>query len=162
SSRTSLRQGESLVAGAGQFLSKNAMSSVCTWAGRLPCTSARELGAVRLMAGWEGAIVADDFLVRGPRLGPSQRRDCAPGPGEEPLDVSKENSLRSPAHHLPAGVMPSVSWSPLRELLRVRLPLSTSTVRLPKRVEIELRPDEEMREPKLLEAATQDWFTFVC
>jgi len=114
------------------------------------------------MAGWEGAIVEDDFWVRGPRLDPGQERACARIPWEERFDVIEENVLRHPGRHLPSGVLPSVSWSPLRELLRVRLPLSTSAARLPKRVEIELRSDEEMREPKLLEAATQDWLAFAC
>ena len=94
------------------------------WAVRMPRASASSLGALRLLPGIEAALGGDEIWLRGETLREGDELQLRLLPGAERYSVDDEGALVPAEHRVPAGWLPNAPWLPLREFLRVTLPLT--------------------------------------
>ena len=129
----------------------------CGWAVRFPREHVEEVARLWHVAGVEVFDAGADVWFRGQQLDPDIDAILRGFLSGKRFLVLADGQLQSPRELVPKGYLPDGSWVPLREWLRLEMPIAQLGGRLANRLTFRWVRSQSALEPKLMLADLADW-----
>jgi len=131
------------------------------WAICIGVEDASALAPLRLVSGVEIAAIGVDLWLRGRALDDSTAARLCALPGRRRFEWIGSDQLRRIDHRIPSERLPTASWQPLSEWLRVELPTTALPAYLPATVSLRLVRSADERDPDMLLTTLPAFHRFV-
>ncbi len=127
------------------------------WAARLRTADAAFVGRLRLEAGIEVLEMAETLWLRGSSSDERLELILRQIPDADRFEVLPDGQLRPEGCRLPHGRLPLGTWTSLKSLMTVELPVATLAARLSERVSFQCQRNSTMEEANVLLTSLKDW-----
>ena len=131
------------------------------WAICIGVEDASALAPLRLVSGVEIAVLGAELWLRGRALDEATAARLSALPGRGRFEWIGSDQLRRLDHRIPSERLPTASWQPLSEWLRVELPVAAIPAYLPPTVSLRLVRSVEERDPDLLLTTLEEFHRFI-
>lgn len=130
------------------------------WAARVPANQAEAAARLRLTRGIEVLQTEDYLWLRGDSSDEETDRAVRSIAGAERFEILDDGRLVPVGRRVPTDVLPSGSWTAIRNRLAVELPPSTFAGRCDTPLELRLVRSTDFLEPGLLLAHWDEWCAY--
>jgi len=131
------------------------------WAICIGVEDGSALAPLRLVSGIEIAVVGVEIWLRGRALDDATAARLSALPGRGRFEWIGSDQLRRLDHRIPSERLPTASWQPLSEWLRVGLPVVALPAKLPATVSLRLVRSVHERDPDLLLTTLEEFHRFI-
>jgi hypothetical protein len=131
------------------------------WAICIGVQDASALAPLRLVSGVEIAVAGAEIWLRGRALEDAIAARLSALPARGRYEWIGSDQLRRLDHRIPSERLPTASWRPLSEWLRVELPVAALPGFLPATISFRLVRSADEREPDLLLTTLEEFNRFV-